>query len=100
MKNKTFFTWFFILFAIVSGVAILLKDLENPVLIHSHIFYILGFYFVTMILSHVVSTKGLADRANFHVYYLGSMGVRFILSLFFILINLYFLNSGLLLFVI
>jgi len=46
------------------------------------------------ILSHLISQIGIKNNGEFHVFYLGSMAVRFILSLFFILLSLVYLSEN------
>ena len=62
--------------------------------VNTYFWTIQGFFCIISILSHLVSTLGIKSRDEFHTYYLGSMAVRFILSLFFILISLLYVADN------
>lgn len=83
---------------LTSGAAFAIH-LFKPDFIHPFFWIIQLFFGIISILSHLVSTLGVKNRGEFHVFYLGSMAVRFILSLFFILASVVFLKEQKILYV-
>jgi hypothetical protein len=97
VENRSFVSnfWFgyTILLILTSGIAILFTYVK-PEYLSSHFWTIQGFFGVISILSHVIANLGLKSREEFHTYYLGSMAVRFIFSLFFILFSMVYLSGN------
>ena len=93
-RNQSNFWLGFILLVIsTSTLALLIQHFSNK-LIHPGFWIIQGFFWMISILSHLISQIGIKNSGEFHVFYLGSMAVRFILSLFFILLSLVYLSEN------
>ena len=87
--------WFgFLLIVLVTSVGAIILSKVHDKWVNSYFWTIQGFFCVISMLSHVVSSLGIKSRGEFHTYYLGSMAVRFILSLFFILFSLVYLSDN------
>ncbi|MFB9863237.1 hypothetical protein EFA69_04185 [Rufibacter immobilis] len=72
---------------LVSGVVLLTGDK----LIHSYIWYMLGFFVFMTGFAHYVSHLGVKqDVENLHVYFYASMGVRMVFSIIAIFVYRYF----------
>lgn len=86
-----FYRNFTVLFIIVSGLLYLLKNKNNPILIHPNVWLIQVFFLVIILVSFKILSSGLRkDPLSFHIYLMGSMAVRFVFSAFFMLFCLYF----------
>lgn len=83
-----FYLIFLLIFSIVSIAALALSHLA-PQAIHPQFWWIQLFFFVVSLLAHALSEQGLRKVTDFHIFYMGSMVIRFLFSLFFILICLY-----------
>ncbi|WP_181306698.1 hypothetical protein [Rufibacter sp. XAAS-G3-1] len=60
-------------------------------LIHSYIWYMLGFFVFLTCFAHYVSNLGLAhDSENLHAYFFASMGVRMVFSVIAVFVYRYF----------
>ena len=92
-SDKSFWIGFILILLLTSGVAVLLQGSSKP-LIHPGFWLIQGFFAVISVASHLLSSMGIKNRSEFHTFYLGSMSVRFLLSLFFILISLFYLPDN------
>ena len=90
---SNFWFGYTILLILTSGIAITLTYVK-PEIISNRFWIIQGFFALISILSHVVSNLGLKTREQFHTFYLGSMAVRFIFSLFFILFSIVYLSGN------
>jgi hypothetical protein len=95
--NSSIFSnfWFgyIILLILTSTVEIITMHLK-PEFVSTHFWTIQGFFGVISILSHIISNLGSKSRDEFHTFYLGSMALRFIFSLFFILFSLVYLSGN------
>ncbi|MFL5730940.1 MAG: hypothetical protein ACJ75J_15740 [Cytophagaceae bacterium] len=89
MKKEILFQKsFLILFLIVSSVVFLLKYLF-PEIIHDRIWIIQIYFFLSFGLTYLLASKVMKNMPDqMHIYYLGAMAVRFILSILFIFICL------------
>lgn len=85
IKGKKFYTIFMLIFLIVSILFFVIWK-NKPELTHvPGIIYIQGFFLLIIPLGHWIAAKGLKDKArDFHIYYMGSMGIRFLLALVFL----------------
>lgn len=94
IKNpiSNFWVGFVGLLIVTSGLAMILSQTSKE-LIHPYFWIIQSFFGIISILSHLVSTMGIKNQGEFHVFYMGSMAVRFVLSLFFILVSVVFLKE-------
>lgn len=90
---SNFWFGYTILLILTSGIAITLTYVK-PEFLSGHFWTIQGFFGVISILSHVIANLGLKSREEFHTFYLGSMAVRFIFSLFFILFSMVYLSGN------
>jgi hypothetical protein len=87
--------WFgYIILLILTSAIALTTTYVKPEFLSNHFWTIQGFFGVISILSHVISNLGLKSRDEFHTFYLGSMAVRFVFSLFFILLSLVYLSGN------
>lgn len=55
---------------------------------------ILGFFSLISLITHMVSQIGIKNRQDFHFYYYVSMGIRFFISLFFIVLSAILIEVG------
>lgn len=55
---------------------------------------ILGFFVLISLIAHFVAQIGVKNREDFHMYYFVSMGIRFFISLFFIVLSAILLQDG------
>ncbi len=87
--------WFGYIFLVIltSAIALLVSQ-SKPVWINPYFWMIQGFFGVISILSHLISNMGLKSKEEFHTFYMGSMALRFILSIFFILLSLIYLSDN------
>jgi hypothetical protein len=76
-----------ILFAILSALIYFLKDQKFPVL-HDKIWIMhVGFFLLTLIL-HQITSLGLKNKKDFHVFYFISIALRFIFCIILVFIIL------------
>jgi hypothetical protein len=89
MKKEVLFQKsFLVLFLVVSSALFILKYL-NPEIIHSKVWIIQLYFFLAFGLTYLLAGKIMKNMADqMHIYYLGAMAVRFILSILFIFICL------------
>ncbi len=99
MNNKSFYRNFIILYLAVC-IVIFAAGLEKLPFIHPYIWGIQFYFLVITLLTHVISSKGLKKITEFHIFYMASMGIRFLLSLIFIFVNLWFSAEGHIVFVV
>lgn len=97
-KRMSFYPVFIFIF-LISSVLILLSFRVMNAVVHPKVWVIQGFLAVLTLISHILAEKGLKKISEFHIYYMGSMGIRFLFSLIFIFICLYFLKTGYLVFI-
>jgi len=90
---SNFWFGYIILVILTSAIAIIVSHAQ-PKWINSYFWMIQGFFGVISILSHLVSQLGIKRKGEFHTFYMGSMAVRFILSIFFILLSLIYLSDN------
>jgi hypothetical protein len=87
--------WFgYIILVILTSATAIIVSYSQPKWINSYFWMIQGFFGVISILSHLVSQLGIKRKGEFHTFYMGSMAVRFILSIFFILFSLIYLSDN------
>jgi uncharacterized membrane protein HdeD (DUF308 family) len=89
---------------LLTGGLVLLITLLNMVagdqLIHSYIWYMLGFFVFLTGFAHYVSYLGLRhDSENLHAYFFASMGVRMVFSIIAVFVYRYFHTEELVQFV-
>jgi len=99
MNNKAFYKNFIIIYAIVCVLIAIGNQWKLP-LLHPNIWGIQFYFLVITLLTHFISSKGLKKITEFHIFYMASMGIRFLLSLFFIFVNLWLSKDGHIFFVI
>jgi len=99
MNNKAFYRNFIIIYLVVSMLIAAGNQFKLPFL-HPNIWSIQFYFLVITLLTHFISSKGLKKVTEFHIFYMASMGIRFLLSLFFIFVNLWFSKDGHIVFVI
>jgi len=95
--NSSIFSnfWFgYIILLILTSTAAIITMHLKPEFVSIHFWTIQGFFGVISILSHIIANLGIKSRNEFHTFYLGSMAVRFIFSLFFILFSLVYLSGN------
>ena len=87
--------WFgYILLVILTSISAIIVSVTKPVWLNPYFWMIQGFFGVISILSHVISSMGIKKQGEFHTFYLGSMAVRFVLSIFFVLFSLVYLSGN------
>jgi len=99
-KESRFYLIFLLIFTVLSALIFLCQKGAGVVLIHADIWNIQLFFFVVTLLAHFISSKGLKKVEVFHLYYMASLTVRFLLCIGFILIYLLLGHSELLIFVV
>lgn len=90
---KSFYSQFVLLFASVS-LLILSIQLWDAAFLSKYIWVLQGFFLFVGIGNHLISEKGLKNASDMHLYYLGSMSIRFLLSLIFLFIFIYRMKEG------
>ena len=93
MNNKAFYRNFILLFLGVSILIYVGIWLKWP-WIHPYVWGIQFYFLVITLLTHFISSKGLKKITEFHIFYMASMGIRFLVSLFFIFLCLWFSEGG------
>lgn len=83
-----FYLVFILIFTLVSLVAWFLAK-TYPIAIHPKFWTIQLFFLIVSLLAHFLTEKGLRKVTEFHIYYMGSMVIRLLFSMFFLLIMLY-----------
>jgi hypothetical protein len=87
-KERLFQKSFLVLFLIVSSALFILKYLFSDI-IHSSVWVVQIYFFLAFGLTYLLAAKIMKDIPDqMHIYYLGAMAVRFILSILFIFICL------------
>lgn len=94
--NSKFYIGIILLFLLSSALIFSLQEIK-PTFVHypsTWISQILTFTLV--LLSHFVARKGLKDKArDFHIFYMGSLSIRFLLALIYLFLIVYFyLDQG------
>ena len=87
-KTSVFYKGFILLFIINSLIIFLLKY-TLPRFYHNSIWLVQLFFLLIILISHKVAEAGLKKQDEFHSFYLGSMAIRFLLSIIFIFIVLF-----------
>src|SRR6185312_12765480 len=99
MKNKAFYRNFILLFLGVC-IFIYVGIRSDFKWIHPYVWIIQFYFLVITLLTHFISSKGLKKITEFHIFYMASMGIRFLVSLFFIFVSLWFSEGGHIVFVV
>jgi hypothetical protein len=87
-KEQLFQRSFLVLFLIVSSALFILKYLYSDI-IHSNVWIVQIYFFLAFGLTYLLAGKIMKDIPDqMHIYYLGAMAVRFVLSILFIFICL------------
>jgi hypothetical protein len=86
--NTSFFKGYILLFIVLSVIIYLLKYIMTDIL-HPYFFGINIFLCLLTLAAHFISSKGLKDKRDFHVFYMLSMVVRLFCCIIFVLIILY-----------
>jgi len=90
-RGNKFYLVFLILFSVASLIIILVKSIKPVFVDYPTVWYTQGFLLAVMLISHFLASKGLKDKAvDFHIYYMGSMGIRFLLAVFYLFFVVYF----------
>jgi hypothetical protein len=63
-------------------------------LISSYFWLIQGFVSMISLIAHFITAKGLKHTADFHMYYMGSMTVRMLAALFFLLAMVLYMTEN------
>lgn len=85
--TRGFYLPLFILFSLLSGAVYLAQSQKSPIL-HDKIWLMhLAFFLVTLIL-HQITSLGLKNRKDFHVFYFLSVGLRFLFCIILVFIIL------------
>lgn len=90
-SNSRFYIIATVLFALSSILIIALKAFK-PEFVHYPSTWISQFLlFIICLLTYFIASKGLVNKAqDFHIYYMGSMGIRFLISVFYLFLIVYF----------
>lgn len=89
--NFKFYKGFGVLLLITVVLISLLKVYKPTLIQEPVIWYTLSFLTIVIFISHLLSSKGLKNKAiDFHIYYMGSMGLRFLFSLIYLFLIVYF----------
>jgi hypothetical protein len=92
-RNK-FYLGFSVLFSISTLVILLLKSQKPTWVNEPTVWFTQAFLGIVILISHFLSSKGLKNKAvDFHIYYMGSMGIRFLLSLIYLFLMVYFYQN-------
>lgn len=63
-------------------------------LISEYYWYIQLFVCLISLLAHFITEKGLKNKGDFHMYYMGSMTIRMLAALFFLLATVLYLSDN------
>lgn len=85
---KLFLKTFLPIFLAVS-VLIAVVNIFQAGLIHQLAWVLQGYFFIISLISCSISSLGLKFKADFHLYYMGTMVIRFFFHLIFIFICFY-----------
>ena len=101
-NNKTgnsFYKIFIIIF-IFNSLLIFCIKLTFPLYYDTSIWLIQAFFLIIILSSHAVAEYGLKKKDEFHSFYLGSMAIRFLLSIIFIFFVLFNLKQNPVIFIV
>lgn len=93
-----FLKGFLILFVIVSGILFLLKYIK-PEFIYPEVYIIQVFFLFVTSVGHLISSQGLKQKKDFHIFYMLSMAVRLFSCIIFVTAVLFSSSHNLALFV-
>ena len=94
-KGNKFYRWFLLMFLINSILQVIVFQVKPSLLHVPGICFTQIFFLLVVPLGHFVAEKGLKDKArDFHIYYMGSMGLRFLLSVIFLFLIVFFYSEG------
>jgi hypothetical protein len=89
----TFYMRLILLFLILSGIVFILQNKTSY--IHDHIWVIQFFFLFSTLLSYFIAAWGIKKMPDSSMLFnLGSMVFRFLLCIFFVLIGLFLIKSG------
>jgi hypothetical protein len=91
--KASFFKGYIYLFIILSGIILILINIV-PGILHAFIWIVNIFLFLLTLAAHFISSKGLRDKRDFHMFYMLSMTVRLFCCIIFVLIILYSTSSN------
>ncbi len=63
-------------------------------LVSAYFWLIQGFVSIISLIAHFITSKGLKNRSDFHMYYMGSMTIRMLAALFFLLATVLYLTEN------
>ena len=89
MKKELLFQKSFLVLVLVVSSALFILKFLFPEIIHSNVWIVQVYFFLAFGLTYLLAGKIMKDIPDqMHIYYLGAMAVRFILSILFIFICL------------
>jgi hypothetical protein len=84
IKNS-FYTGIAVLLLLACAIQWALEMKGRADLISAYFWLIQGFVSIVSLIAHFITSKGLKNTADFHLYYMGSMTIRMLTALFFLL---------------
>ncbi|MFN3403824.1 MAG: hypothetical protein ACK40G_06995 [Cytophagaceae bacterium] len=90
ISNGLFYKGILTILICTSGLTLALRTTYPQHILEPQIWITQGFILTILLVSHWIAGKGLKDKAiDFHIYYMGSMGLRFLLSVFYLFLIVY-----------
>ena len=91
--SKRFYLVFLLLFGAVCLLIIGVQSVK-PEFASIYIWHIQLFFLLLGMGNHLISSRGLKNKGDMHLYYMASMSVRFFLALLFLFCFVYVMKSG------
>jgi hypothetical protein len=93
IKNS-FYTGIVLLLLLAFGLELGLKFKGRGDFISSYFWLIQCFVSAISLIAHFITSKGLKNTSDFHMYYMGSMTIRMLAALFFLLATVLYLTDN------
>jgi hypothetical protein len=95
IKTKNSFYYGIVLILAFSYLAqVALVQMGKPNYISPFFWWIQGYSVLITLISHWLTSKGLSKRNDFHLYFMGSMTIRMLAALFFLLAFVLYLTEN------
>ncbi|MDB5272960.1 MAG: hypothetical protein JWO58_1327 [Chitinophagaceae bacterium] len=91
--KNSFYIGVVVLLLLFYVAQILLVQLGKPNYISPFYWWIQAYSVIITLISHLLTSKGLSKRNDFHLYFMGSMTIRMLAALFFLLIFVLYLSD-------
>jgi hypothetical protein len=95
IKTKnSFYYGIVLLLALFYMAQVALVKMGKPDYISPFFWWIQGYSVLITLISHWLTSKGLSKRNDFHLYFMGSMTIRMLAAMFFLLVFVLYLSDN------